>query len=150
MKKILKLSENKDLVHEAAQWFHEKWDVPVEEYEASMQASIDSDEAVPQWYIVIEDEKIVAGAGVIDNDLHDRKDLTPNICALYVEKARRNESIAANLLQYICDDMADLGISVLYLITDHDSLYEKYGWQFLCMVQGDHDVEQTRLYEHVQ
>ncbi len=31
-------------------------------------------------------DKIVGGMGVIENDFHDRKDLTPNVCAVYTEK----------------------------------------------------------------
>ena len=31
-------------------------------------------------------ERFIAGAGVVDNDFHDRVDLTPNVCALFVEK----------------------------------------------------------------
>ena len=28
------------------------------------------------------------------------------------------------------------GVDTLYLITDHNNFYERYGWKFLCMVQG--------------
>ena len=40
------------------------------------------------------------------------------------------------------------GISTLYLVTDHTSFYERYGWQFYCMVQGDDEEEPSRLYIH--
>ena len=30
----------------------------------------------------------ISGAGVIENDFHDRKDLTPNLCALFVEERK--------------------------------------------------------------
>lgn len=33
------------------------------------------------------------------NDFHDRKNLTPNVCALYVEESCRNQGIADKLLQ---------------------------------------------------
>lgn len=148
--KILKLRENKDLIHEAAQWFHQKWEISAKAYESSMQESIKAQDIIPQWYIVVDDGKIIAGAGVIANDSHNRKDLTPNICALYVNKIRRNESIAGNLLQYICDDMEKLGIATIYLVTDHDSFYEKYGWQFLGMVKDEEGSSLMRLYEHQQ
>ena len=69
----------------AARWFQEKWEIPLEEYLTSIDESIKGAVAVPQWYIVMEGQQIIAGAGVIENDFHDRKDLTPNICALYVE-----------------------------------------------------------------
>lgn len=32
--------------------------------------------------------------GSIENDFHDRKDLTPNICAVYTEEAYRGRGIA--------------------------------------------------------
>ena len=90
-------------------------------------------------------QHIVGGAGVIANDFHDRKDLTPNICALYVEPGHRSRGLAGKLLAYICEDMQRRGLDVLYLVTEHVSFYEKYGWDFLCMVQGD-DEEPMRMY----
>ena len=44
--------------------------------------------------------------------------------------------------------MKALGIPTLYLITGHTSFYERYGWEFLCMVQGDGDEEMSRMYVH--
>lgn len=130
----------------AARWFQEKWEIPLEEYLTSINESIKGTVAVPQWYIVIEGQQIIAGAGVIENDFHNRKDLTPNICALYVEPERRCRGIAGHLLKHICKDMAGKGINSLYLITEHTSFYERYGWEYLCMVKGD-DGEQMRMYK---
>ena len=39
-------------------------------------------------------------------------------------------------------------IPPLYLVTDHTGFYERYGWEFLCMVQGDGEPEKTRMYIH--
>ena len=121
---------------QAARWFQEKWGIPLEEYLTSIDESIRGTDPVPQWYIVTEGERIIAGAGVIANDFHDRKDLTPNVCALYVEPGLRRRGIAGHLLKHICRDMAAKGISPLYLITEHTSFYERYGWEYLCMVMG--------------
>ena len=49
-------------------------------------------------------------------------------------------------MAHICKDMAAKGIGTLYLITEHTSFYERYGWEYLCMVQGD-DGEQMRMYK---
>ena len=38
------------------------------------------------------------GVSLIDNDFHDRKDLSPNVCAVYTEEAHRGHGIAGNLL----------------------------------------------------
>ena len=48
----------------------------------------------------------------------------------------------------MCRDMQARGIGTLYLVTDHTSFYERYGWEFLCMVQGDGEPDMTRMYIH--
>ncbi len=40
------------------------------------------------------------------------------------------------------------GIPALYLLTDHNSFYERYGWEFLCMVQGEGETEPSRMYRY--
>ncbi len=30
----------------------------------------------------------------------------------------------------------------------YNSFYERYGWEFLCMVQGDGEADMTRMYIH--
>ena len=40
------------------------------------------------------------------------------------------------------------GVDTLYLITDHNNFYERYGWKVLCMVQGDGEPNMTRMYIH--
>jgi len=59
-----------------------------------MEECLEKKGAVPQWYVVVQGDKIIAGLGVIENDFHDRKDLSPNVCAVYVEEAYRCRGIA--------------------------------------------------------
>lgn len=143
--KIINIKNQPELIENAAVWFHDKWRVPTEEYRKSMKESLGSIVPVPQWYLVMEGGRIIGGAGVIQNDFHKRKDLTPNVCALYVGEDRRCRGIAGELLQFICGDMRKNGIYTLYLITDHTSFYEKYGWEYLCMAEED-EGGMTRMY----
>ena len=144
--KILKLREHPELLNRAAQWFHEKWGIPLEAYRESMEACLKGEGPVPQWYATVDGDAIVGGLGVIENDFHDRKDLAPNVCAVYVEEAHRCQGVAGALLNHACADMAGMGVSTLYLLTGHTSFYERYGWQFLCMAQGDGEDEPSRMY----
>ena len=146
--KIIKIRDNPKLKNKAANWFHEKWGVPVEAYTESMDDCLNSQNPVPQWYIVLDKDEIIAGLGVIENDFHDRKDLTPNICAIFVDERYRSRGITGDMLHFVCKDMKDKGINTLYLITDHISFYERYGWKFLCMVQGDGECDMSRMYIH--
>ncbi len=145
--RYITLMENPELKEEAASWFHSKWGVPKEAYLECMNAYLDN-ETNYGWYFCLCDEKIVAGMGVIENDFHDRKDLAPNVCAVYTEEDYLCKEIAGNLLNMVVEDMKDKGISPIYLVTDHIGFYERYGWEFLCMVQGDDDPEMTRMYIH--
>ena len=132
---------------EIALWFHERWHIPLEAYRESILDCLGRETGVPQWYVVVRGSRIIAGCGVIENDFHERKDLTPNVCAVYVDEAYRNQGIAGFLLQNACDDMAAMGVDTLYLLTDHTGFYERYGWQFLCMVRGN-DGALSRMYVH--
>lgn len=146
--KIIRLTDQPEIKEQAAQWFHEKWSVPLAAYLESMEESLTGKNPFPQWYMAVEEDRIIGGMGVIENDFHDRKDLAPNVCAVYTEENRRCRGIAGTLLNYVCADMKQRGIDTLYLLTDHDSFYERYGWEFLCMAQGDGEAELSRMYIH--
>lgn len=145
---IIKIRQRAELKERASQWFHSKWGVPDEAYLESMEECIKGEDAVPQWYVAMDGDKIVGGLGVIENDFHDRKDLAPNVCAVFVEEEYRCKGIAGKLLDYVCEDMNGLGVDTLYLLTDHTSFYERYGWEFLCLAQGDGESEPSRMYIH--
>ena len=70
------------------------------------------------------------------------------MCAVYTEPDCRRRGIAGALLNHVCEDMHRQGIDTLYLVTDHTSFYERYGWAFFCMVMEDGAEEPARLYEH--
>lgn len=143
---ILNLRERPEWLEQAAEWFHAKWGVPLSAYRESMAACVRGGGPVPQWYLTVDGATILGGLGVIENDFHDRKDLAPNVCAVYVEEPYRCRGIAGALLEHACRDMADLGVDTLYLLTGHTSFYERYGWRFLCMAQGDGEDRPSRMY----
>jgi predicted acetyltransferase len=100
------------------------------------------------WYLCLDKDRIIGGMGVIENDFHERKDLSPNICAVYTETEYRCKGIAGNLLKMVVEDLRTKGISPVYLLTDHTGSYERYGWEFMCMVQGDGEPRKSRMYIH--
>ena len=146
-RKYITLRDEPELKDAAAAWFHSKWGVPKQAYLDCMTAYLNR-ETEYGWYLCLDGHRIIGGMGVIENDFHDRKDLTPNVCAVYTEEAYRGQGIAGRLLNMVVEDLCSKGISPLYLVTDHTGFYERYGWEFLCMVQGDGEPEMTRMYVH--
>ncbi|RZF53585.1 N-acetyltransferase [Acinetobacter halotolerans] len=143
---VIKLANTPHLVERAALWFSDKWEIPVEAYRDSIQTSIANKNGIPQWYVVLNDEQqIIAGAGIIENDFHERKDLTPNLCALFVEVPYRNQNIARQLLDFARVDVSVFGFEKLYLVTDLSGFYEKCGWEFLTLVEDD-EGELIKMY----
>ena len=149
MRKIsfITLRDNPSLKEVAAEWFHSKWGVPKEAYLECMEDYLNNTTEYG-WYLCIDGDKIISGVGVIENDFHDREDLSPNICAVYTEEDYRCKGIAGHLLDMAVNDLKAKGITPVYLVTDHTGYYERYGWEFLCMVQGDGEPEMTRMYIH--
>ena len=133
------------LTNLAANWFHSKWGIPSSAYEESIRQCQKEAHGIPQWYVIVEKNKIIAGLGVIENDFHSRKDLSPNICAVFVEEEYRGRGLAKHLLDFTCSDLAEMGIRDVFMLTEHTSFYEKCGWDFVGMVE-DNERKDARVY----
>lgn len=131
----------------AAKWFHSKWRVPEEAYLECITDYINGKTELG-WYLCLDGDNIAGGLGVIENDFHPRKDLRPNICAVYTEEPYRLRGIAGHLLNMAVEDLRSKGISPVYLVTGHTSFYERYGWEYLCPIRCDGEEEDSRMYIH--
>ncbi len=144
--RYIDLREVPDLKEQAAKWFHDKWHIPEEAYLECMDEYLRG-KTEYGWYLCTVGKKIIGGLGVIDNDFHERKDLYPNICAVYVEEENRRQGIAGRLLNMAVEKLREKGVTPVYLLTDHIGFYERYGWEFFCSVQSD-DGNMSRMYVH--
>lgn len=144
--RFISIKTEPKLIEKAATWFSSKWSVPKETYLKCMENYI-NDKTKLGWYLCLNNAKIIGGLGVIENDFHERKDLTPNICAVYVEENYRNNGIAGKLLNIAVTDLKKHSISPVYLITDHIGFYERYGFSFVTMTRCN-DGAVSRVYIH--
>lgn len=142
---FITLRDRPELENTAAEWFSSKWGVPAEKYLKCMTAYLEG-KTEYGWYLCLSDGKIVGGLGVIENDFHERTDLSPNICAVFTEEEYRGRGIAGRLLDKAVEDLRSHGVSPVYLATDHVGFYERYGWEYVCQV-GCCDGE-SRMYIH--
>lgn len=116
----------------AIDWFASKWGIDRKEYEKSFDDCLNQNEALPQWYVLLDEAgEIVGGCGLIQNDFVDRIDLFPYLCALFIEPRARGRALGAALLEHARKEGSRLGFQKLYLCTDHTSYYERYGWHMI-------------------
>lgn len=145
--KIVSLRNRSDLNLNASIYFSSKWNISKESYLKEINSYINK-ETEFGWYLCLKKNEIIGGVGVIENDFHDHKELSPNICALYVNKEYRNQGIAGKLLNKVIIDMKNKGISPIYLVTDLNNFYEKYGFKFLQMVNDEVENRPIKMYVH--
>lgn len=144
---FVSLRQRPELLKTAAEWFHDKWGVPVAAYLECMEAYLDKNTEYG-WYLCLHEGQIIGGLGIIDNDFHDRRDLRPNVCAVYTREAFRGRGVAGRLLDLAVEDMRSNGVSPLYLVTDHTGFYERYGWEYLCEATSEGETHASRVYIH--
>lgn len=131
----------------AIAYFQKNWKgvLPVI-YEDCINHSIEASAPLPQWYLLMNEDKIIGCAGLITNDFISRMDLYPWVCALFIEEQHRGNSYGSILLEQAKKDSTKAGFQSLYLCTDHIGYYEKYGFSYLA--QGYHPWgEESRIYQ---
>ena len=79
---------------------------------------------------------------------YKRLDEEGNVLPTSTSVTMDNADFRIWMLNMAVEDLRAKGISPAYLVTDHTGFYERYGWEFLCMVQGDGEPDMTRMYIH--
>jgi len=142
--------ENPRITQDAIKYIQSKWANPnsLKVYEDCISNCINSNNGLPQWYLLMDQDKIIGCVGLITNDFISRMDLFPWLCALYIDDKYRGNNYAKLLIDKAINDTKLAGYSNLYLCTDHIGYYEKFGFTYLA--QGYHPWgEESRIYKKV-
>lgn len=143
---IISIKENPGYKDKAVEYFSSKWSVPKIIYEDSISHCINSNNPLPQWYLLEKEGEIIGSAGLITNDFISRMDLYPWACGLFIEEKYRGNAYGSLLLEKAKQDARKGGFKNMYLSTDHIGFYEKYGFKYIG--QGYHPWgEESRIYE---
>ena len=144
---LVSVREQPEFAAAAIAYFQRSWpEILPEMYADAIGHSIKASQALPQWYVLLEQDEIVGCAGLISNDFISRMDLYPWLCALHVSESKRGRAYARLLIERCQQDAARAGFDTLYLCTDSEGLYERYGFGYLA--QGWHPWGETsRIYQ---
>ncbi len=90
-----------------------------------------TDNAFTDWERVLaalEGERICGYCTISKTDCIPDVSYTPYIGFLFVDEAYRGRRLSQQMIQYAMDYLKSLGFPSVYLVSDHENLYEKYGF----------------------
>ncbi len=131
--KVISVSEKPEFLDIAIKYIQDKWANAntMMVYEDCINHSVHNSASLPRWYLLIDEDKIIGCAGLITNDFISRMDLMPWLCALYIKEDYRGQALGRKLIDRAKWDAIDAGYKNMYLCTDHDGYYEKYGFRHI-------------------
>jgi predicted N-acetyltransferase YhbS len=117
-------------VEAAAAYYHSRWGRPGNEafFLDAIRHSTRGPTGLPRFYLGLDEVGIVGCCGLIANDFVSRHDLQPWLCGLFVEERARRRGLGGELMRRAEEDARAAGYAAVFLTTDHDGYYERYGW----------------------
>ena len=129
--KIINIRDNPDYLTRMVDYYVLKWNLNKEIWHNLISDCISTQNALPRWYLMVNNENEIIGCiGIMTDDV-SKENLKPNIAGLYVEENMRSMGLGAALLEHAQKEANKLGFPKLYLTTYHKGYFEKYGWKYL-------------------
>ncbi|MDA0150681.1 GNAT family N-acetyltransferase, partial [Vibrio sp. LaRot3] len=117
-------------ISECTKYIHSKWGSQknYSYFENAVVNSSELERSIPQFYVLTYNDEIVGCFGLIINDFISRHDLYPWFSSLFIEQEHRGKKLSEGMFEYARKIAQSMGYQHIYLTTDHDGLYEKFGW----------------------
>lgn len=147
MFQVHELKDKVEHFESAVQMFWSQWgtDCNFKFYYDCMLYSMKAESDLPRFYIAVQNDSIIGTYALLRTDLISRQDIFPWLACLYVVPECRGQNIGAKLLQHAIQETRKMGYPNLYLCTDLDGYYEKFGWSHLTNGYTIHG-EETKIY----
>ncbi|WP_188690963.1 GNAT family N-acetyltransferase [Bowmanella pacifica] len=135
-------------VDAAADYFHSKWGNSHNHgFYLDAIAHSAGVKQLPKFFLLLKGQQAVGCYGLITNDFISRCDLWPWLACLFIEESERGQRLSQGIFVHAAKQAGAMGFEQLYLTTDHQGLYEKFGWQRLADGYSLFGAK-TRIYQH--
>jgi len=146
--KIVAVSDQPDLAPIVAKWLVDEFGYPGSRTLDEMTELIISPPRGPEeTFVLFEQDRPVGTASLAHDDLASRRDLTPWLAGVFVERAFRGRGYATALVRRVEAYAREASVPVLWLYTwTAESLYARLGWTRVGLEsnRGQKEVLMTR------
>ena len=145
IKKVV--NPDKEILDTTTKWMYDWWgkrkNYDYDKVYYYMKYSFNEDR-LPQTYGMFLDDKLIGMYHITYNDLFIRPDIYPWIANLYIDENYRGKGYGGLLISSIKEKVLEnTEFKEIYLYTEHENLYEKYGWKFVCKT----DLKDKKIYK---
>ena len=95
--------------------------------------------------ILIDQNELIGFISLFPNDCGEEKDLTPWYATMYVKKKFRKNGYSRILNEAILNEAKNRGFSILYLKTDLNNYYEKFGAMYIKKLKSGESLYKFEL-----
>ncbi len=125
---IIDAHEYEGGIEAAIRYIHAKWGSE-RNLNFYRDAIIHYGEKLPRFFVLCDGPKIIGCGALLVSDFASRHDLWPWYACHYIEADYRGNALGKMLLEHAIQLAGQAGFTHVYLSTDHDGYYEKYGWE---------------------
>ena len=137
-------------IESAIRYFHDIWGTnkSYDYYSDAIMHSSEPGKTLPKFFLLLKDEEVIGCYALITNDFVSRHDLFPWFACLYIEERERKNEYGKLLMEHAEREAKASGYSSLFLTTDHEGYYEKYGWR---RIEDGYEIDgtKTRIYTKI-
>ena len=139
MLKVYNIIERQEYLEEVAILTHNEWgkkNLTEEEYQKKIKDKIKKiisafNNLSYCKLILLDDDNLVGFISIFPTDGEERQDLTPWYATMYVKKEYRGLGYSKILNNAILNEARSRGIQRIYLKTDLENYYEKFGARYI-------------------
>lgn len=133
--KIVNVKRNSEYLSEyielcSYEWGSKKSKLEMQQYVEKRKKRILSDDKVISILGLVDSNNLIGFISLFKYDGENRKDLTPWYATMYVKKEYRNRGYSKLLNDAILKEAIKLGYKKVYLKTELDNYYEKFGAKY--------------------